>query len=250
MDNANPNVCIVTGAARGIGAAIALAAGRCGYSVCINYREADDAAGAVQRSIESSGGRAIACRADISRADDVARLFETVDRLLGPVAALVNNAGVSGGRHPIADIDSEAFRFVVDVNLLGSFLCIKEAAMRMATSRGGHGGSIVNLSSTAVRTGGMRLAPYVAAKAGVEGLTRALAKELGSDGIRINAVAPGLIATNQHPLDDPAWQSRAASTVPLGRIGTGEEVAEAVLWLLSDAAAYVTGTVLEVAGGR
>jgi NAD(P)-dependent dehydrogenase (short-subunit alcohol dehydrogenase family) len=187
---------------------------------------------------------------DVSREDEVAALFAAVDRAFGPVTALVNNAGVASARGPFVDIEAEDFRRTLEIHLIGAFLCTKAAILRMATSRGGAGGAIVNLSSVAARTGGMRIAPYVVAKAGIEGLTRALGAELAAEGIRVNAVAPGIIATAQQPLDDAQWRERAASTVPLGRLGTPEEVAEAILWLLSPEASYVTGTVLDVAGGR
>lgn len=243
-------VCIVTGAARGIGAATALAAARHGYAVCINYLAAREAAESVRAAIEQAGGEAMTCAADVSRGEEVVALFAAVDRRFGAVTALVNNAGISGGRHAIADLDAETFQHVVGVNLVGTFLCIKEAVACMSRSRGGEGGAIVNLSTAAVRTGGRRIAAYVAAKAGIEGLTQALAAELAEDGIRINAVAPGIIATEQQPLDDVAWLARAAASVPLGRLGTADEVAAAVIWLLSDEAAYVTGTILDVTGGR
>jgi NAD(P)-dependent dehydrogenase (short-subunit alcohol dehydrogenase family) len=210
----------------------------------------ESAAEAVRSAIEQAGGRAIACRADVRREDEVEALFAAVDRAFGPVTALVNNAGVAVERRAFVDSDAEHFRGMLDVHLLGTFLCVRAAIARMAKSRGGAGGAIVNLSSTATRTGGMRIAPYVAAKAGIEGLTRALGAELAAEGIRVNAVAPGIIATAQQPLNDAAWRERTESTIPLGRLGTPEEVAAAILWLLSKEASYVTGTVLDVAGGR
>ncbi len=243
-------VCIVTGAARGIGAATALAAGRRGYAVCVNYAAAQDAADAIVAQILEEGGEAMSYRADVASAAEMTALFAAVDQALGAVAALVCNAGVSGGRHAVTEIDPGGFQRVVDVNLRGTFLCIQEATRRMARSRGGAGGAIVTMSSAAVRTGGRQIASYVAAKAGVEALTRALGPELASEGIRINTVAPGIIATDQQPLEDEAWRERAAASVPLGRIGTAREVADAILWLLSDDAAYVTGSVLDVTGGR
>jgi len=243
-------VCVVTGAARGIGAATALAAGRKGYAVCVNYVKAQAEANAVRQAIEQMGVRAIASCADVSREQEVKALFSAVDEALGPVTALVNNAGAAGTRARLVDIEADHFRGILDINLLGTFLSTKEAVRRMAKSSGGGGGAIVNLSSTAVRTGGMRIAPYVAAKAGIEGLTRALGVELAEEGIRINAVSPGIIATEQQPLADEAWRRRVIATIPLARLGTADEVAQAILWLLSDEAAYVTGTVLDIAGGR
>lgn len=249
-DSVGRKVCIVTGGARGIGAAVSIAAGRAGYAVCVNYLRAESDANAVRSAIESAGGTAITWRADVSREAEVEGLFSTVDRKLGRVTALVNNAGTSGGRHNFIDLDAALFRGVLDVHLLGSFFCAKAAASRMAKSRGGAGGAIVNLSSKAARTGGMRIAPYVAAKAGIEGLTRALGAELASEGIRVNAVAPGIIATDQQPLADAAWRERTASTIPLGRLGAPDEVARAILWLVSGEASYVSGAVLDVTGGR
>lgn len=243
-------VCIITGAARGIGAATALAAGRAGYSVCINYVASAARAEQVRLAVEQTGAKAMTCCADVSREAEVDRMFEAVDRAFGPITALVNNAGTASERHAFVDTESEQLRRVVEVHLLGTSYCTKAAIARMAKSRGGRGGAIVNLSSSAARTGGLRIAPYVAAKAGVEGLTRALAPELADEGIRINAVAPGIIATDQQPLDDATWRERASAAIPLGRLGTPDEVARAILWLLSDEAAYVTGAVISVAGGR
>jgi NAD(P)-dependent dehydrogenase (short-subunit alcohol dehydrogenase family) len=249
LPNQSKGVCIVTGSARGIGAATALAAPRHGYAVCINYVDAREAAESVAADIRDKGGTAICLRADVSSAADVATLFATVDHELGPVTALVNNAGISGARRPIADMPPQDFARVVDTNLRGTFLCSQAAIARMARSRGGAGGAIVNLSTAAVRTGGRQIAAYVAAKAGIEGLTRALSIELAEEGIRVNAVAPGIIVTDQQP-DDEAWRVRAAAGVPLGRLGSPGEVADAIMWLLSEKAAYVTGTILGVTGGR
>lgn len=249
-DSVSKGVCIVTGAARGIGAATAIAAGRNGYAVCVNYVQAQAKAESVKLAIERAGGTAITVRADVCRENEIAALFATVDRVLGPVTALVNNAGMVGPRRAFAEVETDHFREVFDVNLLGTFLNTREAVRRMARSRGGQGGSIVNVSSMAVRSGGMRIACYVAAKAGIEGLTRALGAELAEEGIRVNAVSPGIIATDQQPLDDQAWRQRAVSTIPLGRFGMPEEIAQAILWLLSNEASYVTGTVLQVTGGR
>ncbi|MDB6082221.1 MAG: glucose-dehydrogenase [Gammaproteobacteria bacterium] len=243
-------VCLVTGGARGIGAAVARAAGRRGYAVCVNFLSGAQQAMAVVEEIERNGGTAMSYQADISRESEVAELFAAIDRQLGPLSRLVNNAGIPGLRQPIEDIDASQFHRILDVNLVGTFLCTKEAVRRMAKSRGGAGGAIVNLSSTVTRTGGYRLSPYVAAKAGIEGLTKALSRELAPDNIRINALSPGIIATEQQPLQDAEWSARTAASIPLGRLGTPREIANAVLWLLSDESSYITGSVLEAAGGR
>ncbi|HWE72300.1 MAG TPA: SDR family oxidoreductase [Stellaceae bacterium] len=249
MPNQSKGACIVTGSARGIGAATAFAAARRGYAVCVNYVDAQAAADRVAADIRNRGGAAISIRADVSSSADVATLFAAVDRELGVVTALVNNAGISGGRRPIVDMPPQDFARVVDINLRGTFLCSQAAIARMARSRGGAGGAIVNLSTAAVRTGGRQIAAYVAAKAGIEGLTRALSLELAEEGIRVNAIAPGIIATDQQPADE-AWRARAAAGVPLGRLGSASEVADGIMWLLSAEAAYVTGAVLDITGGR
>ena len=238
-------VCIVTGGGRGIGAAIARLAGRRGYAVCVNYVKDDAAAGEVVAAIEAAGGRALAVRADVSREDEVAALFAAADAL-GPLTALVNNAGTPGVRAGVADLAPDAMRRAIDVNLMGVFLCTRAAVLRMARSRGGSGGGIVTVSSVATRTGGQNLSAYVAAKAGVEAMTRALGVELASDGIRINAVSPGFIATSQL---DMANREATEARIPARRIGTPKEVAEAALWLLSEEASYVTGAILPVTGG-
>jgi NAD(P)-dependent dehydrogenase (short-subunit alcohol dehydrogenase family) len=243
------DVCIVTGGGRGIGAAIARLAGRRGYAVCVNYLQDEAAARAVVAAIESDGARAIAVRADVSREVEVAALYKATDDELGPVTALVNNAGTAGARASLAEIDTDTVRRVLDVNLLGTFLCTRAAVIRMARSRGGAGGSIVSVSSVTTRTGGHLLSPYVATKAAAEAMTRSLAQELAGDGIRVNAVSPGFIATEQLDMGNAAWKAATEARIPAGRIGLPEEVAEAVLWLLSDAASYVTGAVLPVTGG-
>ena len=242
-------VCLITGASRGIGAATARLAGKRGYAVAVDYASDGEAARTVAADIVRGGGKAVAIRADISRDDEVAALFVKVDRELGPVTHLVNNAGIAGPRQPVGMVSATDLRRVIEVNLVGTYLCTQQAVRRMARSAGGGGGAIVNLSSTAVRGGGDRLSPYVAAKAAVEGLTVAWARELAVDGIRVNAVSPGIVATEQLPLGDATWRAKATERIPLGRLGEPGEIAEAVLWLLSDEASYVSGTVLAVSGG-
>jgi NAD(P)-dependent dehydrogenase (short-subunit alcohol dehydrogenase family) len=242
-------ICIVTGGSRGIGAAIAKLAARQGYAVVVNYLRDESAALGVVREIEVHGGRGLAVQADVSEPGDVARLFKTTITALGLPTALVNNAAEAGGRAPIESTMPETVRRVLAVTLAGPILCIAEAARCMSKSHGGHGGVIVNVSSQAARTGGHLLTPYVGAKAGVEAITIGLARELGPVGIRVNAVSPGVIAAPQ-PRADENLASAREREIPLGRPGTGDEVAQAVLWLMSPAASYVTGAVIAVTGGR
>ena len=238
-------VCIVTGASRGIGAAIAKLAARRGFAVGVNYLHNEGAARNVVRAIETENGRAYAIQADVSEPGDVARLFNTTTAKLGPVTALVNNAAEAGDRQPIDKVAPEAVRRILGVTLAGPILCIAEAVRTMSTAHGGRGGAIVNISSQAARTGGRLLTPYVGAKAGIEAITNGLARELGPAGIRVNAVSPGVIADPSRP--DETSRGRE---IPLGRLGTVDDVAEAVVWLLSPAAAYITGAVIAVNGGR
>jgi NAD(P)-dependent dehydrogenase (short-subunit alcohol dehydrogenase family) len=243
-------VCIVTGASGAIGAATARLAARQHFDIAVNYLRDTAAAEALVHEIVQAGGRAVAIKADIGQPDDVARLFERTAAELGRPTALVNNAAEFGERHPIGDLDPEQMLRILSVNLGGPLLCIAQAARGMSTRRGGNGGAIVNVSSLAAQTGGHRLTPYVASKAGLEAITVGLARELGPEGIRVNAVRPGVIATEGQPLADAAWMARTSDTIPLGRLGTVEEVAEAIVWLLSPAAAYVSGAILAVTGGR
>jgi NAD(P)-dependent dehydrogenase (short-subunit alcohol dehydrogenase family) len=241
---------IITGASHGIGAATAHLAAQRGFAVCLNYHEVPARAESVARDINSAGGSAIAAKADVTRQEDVKSLFDQAEKALGPVFGLVNNASRYGTRGNLDALDPGDIERTIAVTLTATILCAREAMMRMAQSRGGSGGAIVNLSSNAVGTGGFGLAPYVAAKGGIEALTRALAREAGSEGIRINAVSPGAIDTEATAAAGPDWRARQEKATPLGRLGTPEEVASTILWLLSDEASYVNGAVLPINGGR
>jgi NAD(P)-dependent dehydrogenase (short-subunit alcohol dehydrogenase family) len=244
-------VTIVTGAGRGIGAATALQLAQSGHDVVVNYRQDEQAAERVVRMALAAGAKAVAVRADVTSADDVERLFATAVEALGPVTGLVNNAGATLHIGDLADTPVAIVQAVIDVNLLGAILCAREAALLISTRRGGAGGAIVNVSSAAATLGSAHeYVHYAAAKAGVDALTVGLAKELAGEGIRVNAVAPGLVRTHIHrAAGDPDRPDRLATRIPLGRAGEPEEIASAIAWLLSPAASYVTGTVLRVAGG-
>lgn len=245
-------VLIVTGGGRGIGAATArLGAGR-GYAVCVNYRSNAEAAAAVVASIEAAGGRAIAVKADVARENEAVRLFETVDEKLGPVTALVNNAGLAGPISRLDDANSETIRRVIEVNVLGVIWCSREAVKRMSTRHGGKGGAIVNISSGAATLGSPgTFIWYAAAKGAVDSFTIGLSREVAGEGIRVNAVAPGFVKTRIHADSGmPDRIEKDAPNVPIGRAAEPEEIAEPVLWLLSEQASYTTGAILRVAGGR
>ena len=245
-------VLIVTGGSRGIGAATAKLGGARGYKVAVNYNRNPAHAEAVVNEIEKAGGRAIAVQADVSREDDVVRLFETVDRELGPVTALFNNAGIVHLMKPITEVTESELAEMWRVNITSQFLCAREAAKRMSTKFGGKGGAIVNMSSAAARLGGANGSiSYAASKGAIDTFTTGLALELAPQGIRVTAVRPGLIETTIH--DDMGDKERLAKlgpTVPLGRTGKPEEVAEVVLFLLSPQASYVTNTIIDIGGGR
>lgn len=245
-------IIVITGGGRGIGAATALLAAECGFQVCVNYRCNRDAAEAVVAKIEGAGGRALAVAADIAVEAEVFRLFETVDRELGRITALVNNAGILERQMRVDTMDADRLSRIFATNVTGSFLCAREAVRRMSSRHGGSGGAIVNLSSVAALLGAPgEYVDYAAAKAAVETLTVGLAKEVAEEGIRVNAVRPGFIYTEIHADGgEPDRVERVKEFVPLKRGGHPEEVAQAILWLLSDAASYITGTILPVAGGR
>ncbi len=245
-------VLLITGASRGIGAATALEAAKRGYAVCINYRQNTEAAEKILNQINSEGGKAISVQADISQQLDVLRLFETVDKTLGTLTALVNNAGYTEPQTRVEKMDSVRLQRVFATNITASFLCAREAVKRMSTKHGGQGGSIVNVSSLAAQLGGPgEYVDYAAAKGAIDTMTIGLAKEVATEGIRVNGVRPGLIYTEFHAGGgDPKRVDRLKETVPMKRGGEPEEIAKAILWLLSDEASYCTGSILNVSGGR
>jgi len=243
---------IVTGGGRGIGAATARLAAAQGYAVCVNYRTDAKAAEAVAAEITDGGGRAIALQADVADEGAVEQLFAAVDRQLGPITALVNNAGLTGLAGRLDDVDGDTLRRVTAANVLGVFYCARAAVQRMSRKHGGEGGGIVNLSSGAATLGSANTYVwYAATKGAVDSFTIGLSKEVAGEGIRVNAVAPGFIKTEIHASSGmPDRMETEGHTVPIGRPAEAEEVAEPILWLLSDEASYVTGTILRVAGGR
>jgi NAD(P)-dependent dehydrogenase (short-subunit alcohol dehydrogenase family) len=246
------NVMIVTGGSRGIGAATAVLGAQRGYAVCVNYVHNRAAATAVVTTIEQAGGRAIALPGDVANEADVIGLFGEVDRALGPVTALVNNAGILATQQRVDEMDAARLNRILATNVTGSFICAREAIKRMSTRHGGAGGSIVNLSSAAARLGSPgEYVDYAASKGAIDTLTIGLAREVAAEGIRVNAVRPGIIYTDIHASGGvPDRVDRMQDAVPMRRGGQATEVAAAVLWLLSDEASYVTGAIIDVTGGR
>jgi NAD(P)-dependent dehydrogenase (short-subunit alcohol dehydrogenase family) len=245
-------VILVTGGSRGIGAATAILAAKRGYDVAFTYQSNAKAAAEVAEKIQATGRQALMLQADVSIEADVVGLFKQLDAQLGRLDALVNNAGILEKITRLEQMDAARWQRVLGVNVIGSFLCAKEAVVRMSTRHGGKGGGIVNVSSAASRIGSPNeFIDYAAAKGAVDSMTIGLAKEVATENIRVNAVRPGLIYTEIHAsAGEPGRVDRAKEGVPMKRGGTAEEVAETILWLLSDQSSYVTGTMIDVAGGR
>lgn len=243
---------IVTGGGRGIGAAISRLAAASGYSVAINYLSDAASANSLVQEISQNGGSAAAFQADIASEPNIRHLFESVDKTLGSVSALVNNAAITGGFARVDSVQALMLERLMAVNVTGAFLCAREAVRRLSTKLGGQGGAIVNISSRAAELGSPgEWVHYAASKGAIDTLTIGLAREVANEGIRVNAVSPGLVATDIHAnAGDPGRLSRFVPTIPMGRAGTPLEVAEAVLWLLSPAASFVIGSILSVSGGR
>lgn len=248
----NARTVIVTGGGRGIGAAVARLAAARGYAVAINYEHREDDAQKVIGEIKRGGGKAIAVRGDVSKEADVLVLFEHAESELGPLGALVNNAGITGGFTRLENLEASVLNRVLAVNVAGAVLCAREAVRRMSTRNGGRGGAIINMSSRAAGIGGANeWIHYAASKGAIDSMTIGLAREVASEGIRVNAVAPGLIETELHAAAGaPDRLARLAPSVPMGRAGSAEEVAETILWLMSPEASYVTGAIIPVSGGR
>ena len=245
-------VIVVTGASRGIGAATARLAAARGYAVCVNYLKNRAAANAVVDDIELAGGQAIAVAADVASETEVVKLFKTVDQQLGTVTALVNNVGILETQMRVEDMDAARLNRIFAANITSCFLCAREAVRRMSSRHGGSGGAIVNVSSAASRLGAAgEYVDYAASKGAIDTLTIGLALEVATEGIRVNAVRPGFIYTDIHASGgEPGRVDRVKDSVPMKRGGRPEEVAHAILWLLSDEASYATGTFIDLAGGR
>lgn len=243
---------VITGGSRGIGRATALLAARSGYDIAFSYHERADAAETLVREAEAAGARAVAARVDVAIEDDIVALFRTVDQAFGALHVLVNNAGIVSPRSRIDQMTAERIARVLAINITGSFLAAREAVRRMSTRHGGKGGAIVNISSAAARFGSPgEFADYAASKGAIDTFTIGLAREVATEGIRVNGVRPGLVYTDIHAsIGVPGRVDEMKSAVPMQRGGRPEEVAEAVLWLASDAASYCTGTTIDVSGGR
>lgn len=245
-------VMLITGASRGIGAATARLAAQQGYALCLNYHQRADAANAVLEQVLGLGVTAIAVKADVADETQVLHMFDVIDREFGRLDVLVNNAGMLEQQMRLEQMDAARWSRVLGANVIGSFLCAREAIKRMSTRHGGKGGAIVNLSSVAARLGAPgEYIDYAAAKGAIDSMTLGLAKEVASEGIRVNAVRPGVIHTDIHAAGgEPDRVERVKASVPMGRGGQAEEIAEAILWLASEQASYTSGALLDVAGGR
>ncbi|MEY4729021.1 MAG: hypothetical protein RL020_179 [Pseudomonadota bacterium] len=245
-------IILITGGSRGIGAATAKLAAQRGYIVCISYVANKAAADAVVNQIISSGGKALAVQADVANEIDVVRMFQQVDQTFGALTALVNNAGILEMQSRIEDMSAERLNRIFTTNITGSFICAREAIKRMSSKHGGAGGAIVNMSSAASRIGSPgEYVDYAASKGAIDTFTLGLAKEVAAENIRVNAVRPGVIYTDIHASGgEPGRVDRVKDSVPMKRGGTAEEVAQTILWLLSDEATYTTGAIVDVAGGR
>lgn len=251
-DSANSGVLIVTGASRGIGAACARLGARAGYKVVVNYGRSRDAALAVVADIEAAGGRAIAVGADVSKLSEVAHLFAETDRRFGRVTALINNAGIGGAIRPIEEHTEATLNDLFFTNIYSCIHCASAAVRRMSLRHGGKGGVIVNISSAAARLGGIQgMVAYAASKGAVDSFTIGLAKEVGKEGIRVVGIRPGMIATDiLEPIGGDELMRETAPTIPIGRVGQPEEIAQAAIWLLGPGASYVHGTTIDISGGR
>ncbi|APZ43299.1 SDR family oxidoreductase [Acidihalobacter ferrooxydans] len=245
-------IAVITGGSRGIGAATAKLAAAQGYAVCISYRRHDAAAEQVCQTIRAAGGVCLAVRADVSSEADVIDLFDRCTEAFGTPTALVNNAGILETQMPLAQMSVERLQRILAVNVIGAFLCAREAVRRMPLSVGGKGGAIVNVSSRASCLGSPgEYVDYAASKGAIDTLTIGLSREVAADGVRVNAVRPGVIHTDIHAAGgEPDRVERVKTGIPMQRGGAAEEVAQAILWLLSDAASYTTGSFIDVAGGR
>lgn len=243
---------LITGGSRGIGRAIAIMAGRRGWSVGVNYAGNGKAALETVQAVQKAGGRGIAIRGDVAVEADVIAMFEASEKAFGRLDALVNNAGIVGPKQAFVDYSFERMKRIFDINVLGAYLVAREAARRMAKSRGGKGGSIVNISSIASRLGAAgEYVDYAGSKGAVDTMTLGLARELAPEGIRVNAIRPGLIDTEIHASGgQPDRAARLGATTPMGRAGTADEVAEAAIWLIENESDYLTASLIDVAGGR
>ena len=243
---------VITGGSRGIGAATARLAGKRGWSVAFSYVANEKAANATVDDVKAAGGKAIAVKGNVALESDVVALFDAAEKAFGQIDGVVNNAGTLSAGSTLAEMTPERIRTIVEVNLIGGLLVAREAVRRMAKSRGGKGGAIVNLSSAAAKLGAPgEFVDYAASKGGIEAMNLGLSKEVGREGIRVNAVRPGLIDTDiQYLTGQLDRAARIGPTTPIGRAGTADEVGEAIVWLLTDEASYVSGAILDVTGGR